>query len=185
MSRLKERFDREIKEALKQRFGYKNPMQVPRLRKIVVSMGIAEAAKDKNAIEDHARELMSLTGQLPLRTKARKAISNFKLREGQVIGLKVTLRGKRMFEFCDRLFNIVAPRVRDFRGFDRKSDGRGNYSLGLTDQQVFPEVDLDAVKRQQGMNITFVSSAQSDDEVIALLEGLGCPFKADGTARRS
>lgn len=179
MSRLKERYLSHVRAALQEKFAYKNPMLIPGLQKIVVSMGIAEAAKDKNAIEDHAKELAMLTGQLPLRTKARKAISNFKLREGQVIGLVVTLRGQRMWDFADRFFNIVAPRIRDFRGFKRKGDGRGNYSVGVNDQQIFPEVDLDAVKRQQGMNITFVTSAREEKEAIELLSQLGCPFKAE------
>jgi large subunit ribosomal protein L5 len=179
MSRLKQRYLSQARQALQEKFNYSNPMLVPSLKKIVISMGIAEAAKDKNAIEDHAKELAVIAGQLPLRTKSRKAISNFKLREGQVIGLMVTLRGKRMYDFADRFFNIVSPRIRDFRGFKRKGDGRGSYSLGINDQQIFPEVNLDQVKRQQGMNITFVSNARTDAECIELLSQLGCPFKAE------
>lgn len=179
MSRLKERYQQSVRKALQEKFGFANPMLIPSLKKIVISMGIAEAAKDKNAIEDHAKELAVIAGQLPLRTKSRKAISNFKLRENQVIGLMVTLRGKRMYDFADRFFNIVSPRIRDFRGFKRKGDGRGSYSLGVNDQQIFPEVNLDEVKRQQGMNITFVSDARTDAECIELLAQLGCPFKAE------
>jgi large subunit ribosomal protein L5 len=140
-------------------------------------MGCAEAAKDKNALQDHVNELMMLTGQKPVVTKARKAVSNFKLREGQSVGIKTTLRGERMYEFMDRFCNIVSPRIRDFRGFNPKGDGQGNYSLGLNDQQIFPEIDLDAVKRSQGMHITFVTTAQTDDECIELLRLLGLPFK--------
>jgi large subunit ribosomal protein L5 len=179
MSRLKQRYLSQARQALQEKFNYSNPMLIPSLKKIVISMGIAEAAKDKNAIEDHAKELAVISGQLPLRTKSSKAISNFKLREGQVIGLMVTLRGKRMYDFADRFFNIVSPRIRDFRGFKRKGDGRGCYSLGINDQQIFPEVNLDQVKRQQGMNITFVSNARTDAECIELLSQLGCPFKAE------
>lgn len=177
MSRLKKRYKEEVKAALREKFGYENPMMIPALQKVVINMGIAEASKDKNSIQDCIREMTVLSGQKPIVTKARKAISNFKLREGQPIGIKVTLRGKRMFEFLDRFFNIVCPRIRDFRGFPTKCDGMGNYTLGLDDQQVFPEINLDQVKRSQGMNITFVTSAQSDDECIELLRMLGLPFK--------
>ncbi|MFZ4099186.1 MAG: 50S ribosomal protein L5 [Chlamydiia bacterium] len=180
MSRLKQRYLQQVKAALQEKFGYANPMLIPGLKKIVVSMGVAEAAKDKNAIEDHVKELTALTGQLPIRMKAKTAISNFKLREGQVVGLMVTLRGVRMWDFADRFFNIVSPRIRDFRGFKRKGDGRGCYSLGVNDQQIFPEVNLDGVKRQQGMNITFVTNAGTDDEGLELLAQLGLPFKAEG-----
>lgn len=177
MSRLQERFKREIKKALQDKFAYANCMQIPRLRKVVLHMGIAEAAKDKKAVEDHIKEMTALSGQKPIVTKARQAISNFKLREGQPIGIKVTLRGKRMYDFVDRFVNVVCPRIRDFRGFGTKADHRGNYSLGLEDQQIFPEVNLDEVKRMQGMHITFVTSAKTDDECIELLRLLGLPFK--------
>lgn len=177
MSRLRKKFDNEVKPALQTKFEYKNPMLVPALKKVVISMGLAEASKDKNAIQDCLNELALLSGQKALVTKSRKAISNFKLRENQVIGAKVTLRGKRMYDFIDRFFNIVSPRIRDFRGFPLKFDGRGNYSLGLDDQQVFPELNLDLVKRAQGMNITFVTSAVSDNECLELLKLLGLPFK--------
>lgn len=177
MSRLKKRYNEEVKKDLVSKFDYKNPMRIPRLKKIVINMGIAEASKDKNWIQDCVNEMTALSGQKPIVIKAKKAISNFKLREGQPIGIKVTLRGKRMFEFADRFFNIVAPRVRDFRGFPTKCDGMGNYSLGLDDQQIFPEVNLDAVKRAQGMHITFVTSAETDEECVELLRLLGLPFK--------
>jgi large subunit ribosomal protein L5 len=177
MSRLKERYRDEIHSSLKERFGYRNAMLVPVLKKIVISMGIAEATKDKNALQDCLRELTMLSGQKPIMTRARKSIANFKLREDQAIGLKVTLRKKRMYDFFDRFCHIVSPRIRDFRGFPLKGDGGGNYSLGLEDQQVFPEINLDQVKRTQGMNITFVTSASSDEECIELLRQLGLPFK--------
>lgn len=177
MSRLKKRYDEVVKDELQKKFGYANPMIIPSLKKVVINMGLAEASKDKNAIQDCINELTALSGQKPIITKAKKAISNFKLREGQTIGAKVTLRGTRMFEFLDRFFNIVCPRIRDFRGFPSKCDGRGNYSLGLDDQQVFPEINLDNVKRAQGMHITFVTNAHTDEECVELLRLLGLPFK--------
>ena len=177
MSRLKKRFLDVVKPEMMKKFAYSNSMKNPALQKVVINMGLAEASKDKNAMQDCIKELTQLSGQKPIITKARKAISNFKLREDQPIGLKVTLRGQRMFDFIDRFFNIVCPRIRDFRGFETKCDGRGNYSLGLEDQQVFPEINLDEVKRAQGMNISFVTSAQTDEECVELLRLLGLPFK--------
>lgn len=177
MSRLKKRYVDEIKPALVSKFGYENVMMVPALRKIVISMGIAEAAKDKNALQDLTRELSEISGQKPILTKSKRAISNFKLRKGQVVGLKVTLRGRRMYDFMHRFCNIAAPRIRDFHGFSVKGDGRGSYSLGLEDQQVFAELNLDLVKRAQGMNITFATSAGTDEECLELLRLLGMPFK--------
>jgi large subunit ribosomal protein L5 len=177
MSRLKKRYQAEIKAELQKKFAYANPMQVPGLMKVVINMGIAEASKDKNSIQDCIKELMMLSGQKPIVTKAKKAISNFKLREKQPIGVKVTLRGKRMYEFVDRFVNIVCPRIRDFRGFPSKCDGMGNYSLGLEDQQIFPEINLDEVKKTQGMHITFVTSSKTDEECVELLRLLGVPFK--------
>ncbi|MFI0434212.1 MAG: 50S ribosomal protein L5 [Parachlamydiaceae bacterium] len=177
MSRLKKRYQAEVKPALQEKFKYENPMQVPGLLKVVINMGIAEASKDKNAIQDCVREMTMLSGQKPIVTKAKKAISNFKLREKQPIGVKVTLRGKRMYDFIDRFVNIVCPRIRDFRGFPSKCDGSGNYTLGLDDQQIFPEIDLDKVKKTQGMHITFVTSAGNDEECVELLRLLGVPFK--------
>jgi large subunit ribosomal protein L5 len=177
MSRLKKRYQAEIKPALQAKFKYRNPMQVPGLLKVVINMGIAEASKDKNAIQDCVKEMTMLSGQKPIVTKAKKAISNFKLREKQPIGVKVTLRGERMYDFIDRFVNIVCPRIRDFRGFSSKCDGMGNFSLGLEDQQIFPEINLDEVKKTQGMNITFVTNAKTDEECVELLRLLGVPFK--------
>jgi len=177
MSRLKQKYEAEVKAELQKQHGYVNPMLIPKLNKIVISMGIAEATKDKNSVQDCLNELTLISGQKPILTKARKSISNFKLREGQAIGYKVTLRGKRMYEFLDRFINIVCPRIRDFRGFERKCDGSGNYSLGIEDQQIFPELNLDLVKRTQGMNVTFVTTAISDGECVDLLKLLGLPFK--------
>lgn len=177
MSRLKKKFHDFVRSELQKKFNYSNIMKLPRLNKVVISMGLAEASKDKNAMQDCVNELTVLSGQKPVVTKAKKAVSNFKLREGQAIGAKVTLRGIRMFEFLDRFFNIVCPRIRDFRGFESKCDGSGNFSLGLDDQQIFPEIDLDKVKRTQGMNITFVTNANTDEECVELLRLLGLPFK--------
>lgn len=177
MSRLKKRYKDEIKSELQKQFGYENPCQIPGLVKIVINMGIAEASKDKNSIQDCVKEMTVLSGQKPIITKAKKAVSNFKLREDQPIGVKVTLRGKRMYDFIDRFVNIVCARIRDFRGFASKCDGMGNYTLGLDDQQVFPEINLDQVKRTQGMHITFVTSANTDKECVELLRLLGIPFK--------
>lgn len=177
MSRLKKRYHEQVKSELQKKFNYVNPMQIPSLKKIVINMGIAEASKDKNHTQDCVNELQMLSGQKPILTRARKAISNFKLREGQAIGVKVTLRGKRMYEFADRFFCITCPRIHDFRGFPTKGDGRGNYTLGIDDQQVFPEINLDNVKRTQGMNITFVTTATKDEECVELLRLLGLPFK--------
>lgn len=180
MSRLMKQYQKDVKAALQEKFGYSNPMLIPSLKKIVISMGLAEATKDKNALQDCLKELTILSGQKPVFTRTKKAIANFKSRKDQVIGLKVTLRRTRMFDFLDRFCNIVSPRIRDFRGFSKKGDGRGSYSLGLTDQQVFPEINLDEVKRTQGMNITFVTSATTDEECVELLRLLGFPFKTEG-----
>ena len=177
MSKLKQYYRDQIRSALKEKFGYSNPMRIPKLSKIVINMGVAEAVKDKNAIQDCFKELTLIAGQKPIITKAKKAISNFKLREGNPIGLKVTLRGQRMYDFLYRFANIVCPRIRDFRGFPSKCDGQGNYTLGIDDQQVYPELNLDEVKRTQGMHITFVTSAETDEECQELLRLLGLPFK--------
>lgn len=177
MSRLKKRYLATVKPELQSKFNYKNPMQIPGLVKLVINMGIAEASKDKNLVQDLVKELTVLSGQKPIITKAKKAISNFKLRENQPIGIKVTLRGERMYDFVDRFVNVASPRIRDFRGFSSKCDGRGNWTVGLEDQQVFPEINLDAVKKVQGMHITFVTSAQTDEECVELLRLLGVPFK--------
>lgn len=177
MSRLKKKYLGDVKGELHKKFEFSNPMKIPKVLKIIINMGIAEASKDKNSIQDCVSELAQLSGQKPVITKAKKAISNFKLREGQPIGIKVTLRGVRMYEFMDRFFNLACPRIRDFRGFASKCDGRGNYTLGLEDQQVFPDINLDEVKKTQGMNITFVTSAANDEECVELLRLLGLPFK--------
>lgn len=177
MSRLYKKFKEEIASEHKERHPDKGVMQLPVLKKIVISMGLGDALKDKNALSEHSEELALLSGQKPVVTKTKKAISNFKLREDQPVGLMVTLRGKRMYDFFDRFCNIVAPRIRDFRGFNKKGDGRGNYNFGITDQQIFPEINLDKVKRTQGMNVTMVTTAHTDDECIELLTLLGFPFK--------
>lgn len=177
MSRLYKKYREEVLPELKKSHPGKNVMSLAALKKIVISMGLAEALKDKNALQEHAEELKALSGQKPIVTRSKKAISNFKLREDQPIGLMVTLRGKRMYDFLDRFNHIVSPRIRDFRGFKKKGDGRGNYSFGLTDQQIFPEINLDKVKRTQGMNVTLVTSAATDDECVELLTLLGFPFK--------
>lgn len=177
MSRIQEKYKKEVKEKLQAKFNYDNSMNIPSLKKIVLSMGIAEATKDKNAVQDCLKEMALLSGQKPILTKSKKAIANFKLREDQPIGVKVTLRRKRMFDFFDRFCNIVSPRIRDFRGFPIKCDGKGNYSIGVQEQVIFPELNLDEVKRTQGMNITFVTNAKTDEECVELLMLLGFPFK--------
>jgi len=177
MEDIRKYYSSKVKAELQNKFQYVNSMKIPVLKKIVISMGVAEAAKDKNAMQDHINELTLLSGQKPIVTRAKKAVSNFKLKENQAVGLKVTLRGSRMFDFFDRFCSISSPRIRDFRGFPTKADGRGSYSLGLEDQQIFPELNLDLVKRTQGMNITFVTSAETDAECIELLRLLGLPFK--------
>lgn len=176
MSRLKTLYKDAVKNKLQDKFGYKNVNQIPKLKSIVLSMGLAEAIKDKNIIQDCERDLTLISGQKPIQTKAKKSISNFKLREGQVIGLKVTLRKKMMYDFMDRFCNITSPRVLDFRGFNTKTN-KGCYSVGLKDHQVFTELNLDDVKREQGLNITFVTSCETSEECVELLSGLGFPFK--------
>jgi large subunit ribosomal protein L5 len=182
MVRLQELYKEKIIPELMARFGYKNILAVPRLRKVVVNMGVGEAADNKKRLEDAVRDLATITGQKPLVTRAKKSVSGFKLREGVDIGCKVTLRGKRMYEFLDRLISLAMPRIRDFRGFSPKaSDGRGNYSLGLSEQTVFPEIDIDKVEFIQGMDITLVISGGNDDASRELLSGIGFPFqRAEG-----
>jgi len=176
--RLKSRYRSEIAPALKSQFGFKNPMQIPTLVKIVVNMGVGEAARDSKLIEGAVRDLATITGQKPQVTKSRKSIAQFKLREGQPIGAHVTIRGDRMWEFADRLLSISLPRIRDFRGLSPKQfDGKGNYTFGLTEQVVFPEIEQDKVDRPRGMDITIVTTAQNDDEGRALLKALGFPFR--------
>ena len=176
--RLKARYVAEIKPALKAKFSYGNVMQIPTLTKVIVNMGVGEAARDSKLIEGAIRDLTIITGQKPQVTKSRKSIAQFKLREGMPIGAHVTLRNDRMWEFTDRLLSIALPRIRDFRGLSPKQfDGNGNYTFGLTEQVVFPEIEQDKIDRQRGMDITFVTTAKNDEEGRALLKALGFPFK--------
>jgi large subunit ribosomal protein L5 len=176
--RLKTRYREEIAPALQQQFSYGNPMQIPGLVKIVVNMGVGQAAKDAKLMDGAVRDLALITGQKPLVQKARKSIAQFKLREGMPIGAKVTLRGDRMWEFLDRLLSLALPRIRDFRGLSANQfDGNGNYTFGLTEQSMFHEIDPDSIDRQRGMDITVVTTAETDDEGRALLKALGFPFK--------
>lgn len=178
--RMKARYRSEIVDALRTEFKHQNVMQIPTLTKIVVNMGVGDAARDSKLIDGAVRDLTTITGQKPQVTKARKSIAQFKLREGQPIGAHVTLRGDRMWEFLDRLLSLALPRIRDFRGLSpRQFDGNGNYTFGLTEQVMFHEIDQDRVDRLRGMDITFVTTASSDDEGRALLRHLGFPFKAD------
>ena len=176
--RLKERYVTEIAPALREEFGFANVMQVPTVTKIVVNMGVGEAARDAKLIEGAVRDLTLITGQKPAVARARKSIAQFKLREGMPIGVHVTLRGNRMWEFCDRLLSLALPRIRDFRGLsDRQFDGRGNYTFGLTEQLMFHEINPDQVDRQRGMDVTLVTTATTDEQGRSLLRRLGFPFK--------
>lgn len=176
--RLKTRYADEIKGQLREQFGYENVMQVPGVVKVVVNMGVGDAAKDAKLIEGAIKDLSAITGQKPLVTKARKSIAQFKLREGMPIGAHTTLRGDRMWEFLDRLVSVALPRIRDFRGLSPKQfDGKGNYTFGLTEQSMFIEIDQDRIDRVRGMDITVVTTATNDDEGRALLKALGFPFK--------
>ena len=176
--RLKEKYKNEIVSKLKSELEIANINDVPRLEKIVVNMGVGEAATDSKAIEGAVRDLRAITGQQPMITRARKSIATFRLRAGMPIGCKVTLRGDRMWEFFDRLTSVAIPRIRDFRGISAKSfDGRGNFSMGVTEQLIFPEIDFDSVDHQRGMDITFVTTANTDEEAKALLDAFGFPFK--------
>jgi large subunit ribosomal protein L5 len=176
--RLKTRYRAEIAPALKSQFAYPNVMQIPTLTKVIVNMGVGEAARDSKLIEGAIKDLTIITGQKPQVTKSRKSIAQFKLREGMPIGAHVTLRNDRMWEFTDRLLSIALPRIRDFRGLSPKQfDGNGNYTFGLTEQVVFPEIEQDKIDRQRGMDITFVTTAKNDEEGRALLKALGFPFK--------
>jgi large subunit ribosomal protein L5 len=177
-SRLRELYEKEIIPKLQKEFGYKNKMAVPRLEKIVINMGVGEATQNIKALDSAMKELSLITGQWPSIRRAKKSISAFRVRKGQAIGCTVTLRGERMYEFFDRLVNIVLPRVRDFRGVSPRSfDGRGNYTLGLKDQLVFPEIDYSKVEKSRGMNITIVTNAKTNEESFALLKYLGMPFR--------
>jgi large subunit ribosomal protein L5 len=176
--RLKSRFKSEVAPALMKEFELKNPMAVPHVHKIVVNMGMGEATQNAKILDPAVNELGQITGQKPVTTRAKKSIAAFKVREGQAIGAMVTLRGDRMYEFLDRLVNVVLPRVRDFKGVSTKSfDGRGNYTLGLHDQLIFPEIDYSRVDKTKGMNVTIVTTAQTDDQARVLLKHLGMPFR--------
>ena len=176
-SRLKEQYNSEIREALTKKFGYTNPMQIPKLDKIVVNMAVGEAKENEKLLETAAKDLEIITGQHPVYTKAKKSIANFKIREGMPIGCKVTLRGDRMYEFLDRLVNLALPRVRDFRGVNPNSfDGRGNYALGIKEQLIFPEIEYDKVDKVRGMDIILTTTAKTDEEARELLRLFGMPY---------
>ncbi|MBS3937740.1 MAG: 50S ribosomal protein L5 [Peptococcaceae bacterium] len=179
MTRLKEKYLSEVRPALEAKFGYQNTMQIPRLEKIVLNMGVGKAVGNSKILDAAAKDLGSIAGQKPIITRAKQSVSNFKLREGMAIGAKVTLRGERMYQFLDKFMNINLPRVRDFRGVSPKSfDGRGNYTVGVKEQLIFPEIDYDKVDHVQGMDVTIVTSAKTDEEAKELLAQLGMPFSA-------
>jgi len=176
--RLKQKYNEEVVKTLQEKYNYKSVMQVPKLTKIVVNQGVGIAVGDKKIIDTQVDEISRITGQKAVATKSKKAISNFKLREDMPIGVKVTLRGNRMYEFLDRLIAVALPQVRDFKGVNEKAfDGRGNYTLGIKEHIIFPEIDIDKINRISGMDITMVTTAQTDDEAFALLSALGLPFK--------
>jgi large subunit ribosomal protein L5 len=178
VARLKQHYTEVVAPSLKEKFGYANPMQVPRLDKIVINMGVGEAVADRKKLDNAMADLAKISGQKPVATKARKSVANFKLRQGMPIGCKVTLRRERMFEFLDRLVNVALPRVRDFRGVSPKSfDGRGNFALGIREQIVFPEINYDRVDTVRGMDIQFVTTAKTDKEAKALLKAFQLPFQ--------
>jgi large subunit ribosomal protein L5 len=180
MARLKDIYKSKVVPGLVSEYNYANPMAIPKMEKIVISMGIGKAIQDKKFVETAKKDLTMISGQMPVVCKAKKSVSNFKLREGMDIGLKVTLRGIRMFEFMDRLINLAIPRVRDFRGLKNGGfDGRGNYSMGLSEQSVFPEINPAKVDFQQGMNITFVTTATNNEEAKTMLQLFGMPFRKD------
>ena len=178
MNRLKKKYDTEIVPSLKEKYNYKNVMEVPKLEKIVVNIGCGDATSNSKLLEAAMNDLAIITGQKPVATKAKKSIAGFKLREGQAIGCKVTLRGNNMYNFLDKLISITLPRVRDFRGISNKAfDGRGNYTLGLTEQLIFAEIEYDDVVKVRGMDIVFVTTAKTNEEALDLLKGFGMPFK--------
>ena len=178
MNRLKEKYETSIKKELTEKFGYTTPMQVPKLEKIVVNMGVGEAVHNSKALDDAIEELTVITGQKPIATKAKKSIANFKLREGMPIGAKVTLRGERMYEFLDKLVSIALPRVRDFHGISGNAfDGRGNYTVGIKEQLIFPEINFDKISKVRGLDIVIVTTAKTDEEGRALLTLMGMPFR--------
>ncbi|ABY92181.1 MAG: 50S ribosomal protein L5 [Caldanaerobacter subterraneus] len=177
MSRLREKYEKEVVPALMERFGYKNIMQVPKVEKVVINIGVGEAKENPKALEAAVDDLTMIAGQKPVITRAKRSIANFKIRKGMPIGVKVTLRGERMYEFMDKLFNIALPRVRDFKGVSPNSfDGRGNYALGIKEQLIFPEIDYDKIDKIRGMDIIIVTTAKTDEEAKGLLELLGMPF---------
>ena len=179
MSRLREMYENEIKDAMVKKFGYKNPMEIPKLDKIVVNMGVGEAKENAKLLEAAVKDMETITGQKAVTTKAKNAVANFKIREGMPIGCKVTLRGEKMYEFADRLINLSLPRVRDFRGINPNGfDGRGNYSLGIKEQLIFPEIDYDKIDKIRGMDINFVTTAKTDEEARELLKQMGAPFRS-------
>jgi len=178
MARLKERYQKDVAPAIAREFGIENSMAIPRLDKIVVNMGMGEAIANAKVLDTAVEELKAIVGQKPVITKAKKSIATFKLRQGMPIGVMVTLRGERMYEFFDRLVSVALPRVRDFRGVSPKAfDGRGNYTIGIREQLIFPEIDFNKVDRQRGMNISIVTTARNDEQARALLKGLGMPFR--------
>ena len=176
--RLQEKYTNEVIQAMTEKFGYKNVMEVPKLEKIVINMGVGEAKDNQKILESAVNDLTLISGQKPILTRAKKSVANFKIRENMALGCKVTLRGAKMFEFADKLMSIALPRVRDFRGVsDRAFDGRGNYSMGIKEQLIFPEINYDKVDTIKGMNIVFTTTAKTDEEAAALLAGLGLPFE--------
>jgi len=181
MARLKDRYAKEILPALIERFSYSTPMQAPKITKITLNMGLGEAKQDSNMLEAASGQLATIAGQKPSVRRARKSIANFKLREGMPVGVSVTLRGERSYEFLDRLMSVAIPRIRDFRGLSPRSfDGRGNYSMGIREQIIFPEIDYDAIDQVRGLDVTITTTAQSDEEAFALLEAFGMPFSREG-----
>lgn len=177
-ARLRETYKNDVFKALKEKFDYKNPMEVPKLVKVTINMGLGEAKENAKILDSAVKELAVISGQRPVKTKARKSIANFKVREGMPVGCKVTLRGDNMYEFIDKFFNISLPRVRDFKGVSKNSfDGRGNYSMGIKEQLIFPEIKYDEVESIKGMNIVFTTTAKTDEEAAALLSLLGMPFE--------
>lgn len=177
MSRMRAKYEEEVKSALMEKYGYKSPMQIPKIDKIVINIGVGEAKDNAKTLEAAVADLAAITGQKPIVTKARKSVANFKIREGMNIGCKVTLRGDKMYDFIDRLFNIALPRVRDFRGINGNSfDGRGNYALGIKEQLIFPEIDYEKIDKLRGMDIIFVTTAHTDEEAKELLTLMGAPF---------
>ncbi len=180
-NRLKEKYDKDVRKQLQERFGYKNVNQIPKLEKVVINMSVGDAISNSKILDTAVNEMQAISGQKPVVTKAKKSIAAFKLREGMNIGAKVTLRGERMYVFLDKLFNVVLPRIRDFRGLPRKSfDGRGNYNMGLREQIVFPEINYDKVDKMRGMDIVIVTSAKNDEEATEFLTAMGLPLQKAG-----